>query len=93
MAVLGQSITFTKGFASMYVIPDKLIYAAPSIIGVIIVGGTRKEYTDYVSYYLARAWYSKLGVIEASIVSNPWGGRDGTIHPVNAAPIGVAKAA
>jgi hypothetical protein len=42
----------------------------PNIVGVItLVSGERLEFNDYISYYAARAFYSKLvGSIKLAIV-------------------------
>ena len=54
-------------------IPEPKVYA-PNVVGIItLVGGTRKEFTNYISYNAARAWYSNLGAILTAIVANPWG--------------------
>ena len=56
--------------AEAYVLPDKLVSkSAPSIVGVItLVGGVRKEFNDYVSFYAAKAFYARLGAIVLALV-------------------------
>ena len=75
--------------------------ATPNIVGVItLAGGVRKEFTDYISYFAARAFYSKMGgAIQSAFIAaqpaypnNGWGSRTSSI-PLTPAVVGLAKAA
>jgi hypothetical protein len=47
----------------------KAEHAKPTIVGVITVGGVRKEFRDFISFFLARAFYSKMGVAVLAVHS------------------------